>query len=149
MKQSPFKFFNLKYGYLILKNILLLPWRITGYYNQHIPVPIKKSTLAHLWDIEEDIFVQTSKHRFRDYNTDINQYLLYYWQIESNEFLPSSKNFGKSISITDIDELPKLLLKKRTKLLCVNDDMAMTENDLNKFSKILSDRYPEKSQFEL
>lgn len=35
------------------------------------------------------------------------------------------------------------------KLLCVNDDMAMTENDLEKFSKILSNRYPDKSQFEL
>ena len=53
------------------------------------------------------------------------------------------------LGITAIEELPKLLLKKRTKLLCVNDDMAMTENDLKKFSKILSERYPEKSQFEL
>ena len=133
----------------MLKNILLLPWKITGYYNQHIPVPIKKSTLAHLWNIEEDVFIQTSKNKFRDYNTDINHYLLCYWQIESNDFIPSSKDFGKSIPITAIEELPKLLLKKRTKLLCVNDDMAMTENDLKKFSKILSERYPEKSQFEL
>ena len=149
MKQSPFKFFNFKYGQLVLKNLLLLPWGITGYYNQHTPVPIKKSTLTHLWDVEEDIFVQTSKHKFRDYNTDINHYLLCYWQIESNEFLPSSKTFGKSISITAVDQLPKLLSKKKTKLLCVNDDMAMTENDLEKFSKILSNRYPDKSQFEL
>lgn len=72
-----------------------------------------------------------------------------YWQIESNEFLPSSKAFGKSISITAVNELPKLLSKNKTKLLCVNDDMAMTENDLEKFSKILSNRYPDKSQFEL
>lgn len=149
LRQSPFKFFNIKYGQLMLKNILLLPWKVTGYYNQHIPVPIKKSTLAHLWNLEEDVFIQTSKNKFRDYNTDINHYLLCYWQIESNDFIPSSKDFGKSIPITAIEELPKLLLKKRTKLLCVNDDMAMTEDDLKKFSKILSERYPEKSQFEL
>lgn len=149
LKQSPFKFFNFKYGQLVLKNILLFPWKITGYYNQHTPVPIKKSTLIHLWNVEEDIFVQTSKHKFRDYNTDINHYLLCYWQIESNDFQPSTKNFGKSISITAVDQLPKLLSKKKTKLLCVNDDMAMTENDLEKFSKILSNRYPDKSQFEL
>lgn len=49
----------------------------------------------------------------------------------------------------EFEELPKLLLKKRTKLLCVNDDLGMTEDDLKKFSKILSERYPEKSQFEL
>ena len=55
LKQSPLKFFNYKYGHLILKNLLLLPWGITGYYNQHTPVPIKKSTLTHLWDVEEDI----------------------------------------------------------------------------------------------
>ena len=72
-----------------------------------------------------------------------------YWQIESNEFLPSSKTLGRSISITAVNELPKLLSKKKTKLLCVNDDMAMTENDLEKFSKILSNRYPDKSRFEL
>lgn len=149
LRRSPFKFFNLKYGQLILKNILLSPWGITGYYNPHIPVPIKKSLLAHLWDIEEGLFDKTSKHKFRDYNTDINHYLLCYWQIESNEFLPSKENFGKSISIINVDELPKLFLKKKTKLLCVNDDMAMTENDLKKFEKILSDRYPDKSQFEL
>ena len=58
-------------------------------------------------------FVQTSKHKFRDYNTDINHYLLCYWQIESNDFQPSTKNFGKSISITAVDQLPKLLSKKR------------------------------------
>lgn len=91
LKQSPFKFFNFKYGQLVLKNILLFPWKITGYYNQHTPVPIKKSTLIHLWNVEEDIFVQTSKHKFRDYNTDINHYLLCYWQIESNDFQPSTK----------------------------------------------------------
>ena len=49
----------------------------------------------------------------------------------------------------EFEELPKLLLKKRTKLLCVNDDLGMTEDDLKKFSKILSERYPEKSRFEL
>ena len=49
MKTSPWKFFNYRYGLRLFKNLVLLPWGPTGYVNPHLPVPMKKSTLANLW----------------------------------------------------------------------------------------------------
>ncbi|MCO4638282.1 Receptor polysaccharide phosphotransferase [Streptococcus infantarius subsp. infantarius] len=73
LKPSPWKFFNFRYGSLVLKNLLLLPWGPTRYVNQHLPVPMKKSTLAHLWEIEGETLDKTSRNPIRDYGVDVNQ----------------------------------------------------------------------------
>ena len=72
LKSSPWKFFNFRYGSLVLKNLLLLPWGPTGYVNQHLPVPMKKSTLSRLWDIEGETLGRTSRNQIRDYGVDVN-----------------------------------------------------------------------------
>lgn len=79
LKSSPWKFFNFRYGSLVLKNLLLLPWGPTGYVNQHLPVPMKKSTLSRLWDIEGETLGRTSRNQIRDYGVDVNQYICSHW----------------------------------------------------------------------
>ena len=148
LKSSPWKFFNYRYGTLIMKNILLLPWGPTGYVNQHLPVPMKKSTLAHLWEIEEEVLDRTSRNQFRNYGVDVNQYICQHWQIESNEFYPISKNMGESIELNQIDKLKKIFGNKKRKLLCVNDNINIDERSIILFKKLLEERYPEKSSFE-
>ena len=96
LKSSPWKFFNFRYGSLVLKNLLLLPWGPTGYVNQHLPVPMKKSTLAHLWEIEGATLDKTSRNKIRDYGVDVNQYVCSNWQIESNQFYPMSKKISRN-----------------------------------------------------
>ena len=86
MKASPWKFLNYRYGLRLFKNLLLLPWGPTGYVNPHLPVPMKKNTLAHLWEIEFETLDKTSRNHFRDYKFDVNQYICQNWQIESNQF---------------------------------------------------------------
>ena len=148
LKSSPWKFFNYRYGFLVLKNLLLLPWGPTGYVNQHLPVPMKKSTLAHLWDIEGEILDRTSRNKIRDYGVDVNQYICQHWQIESNQFFPMSKNFGETIGLNQVDKLDKIFDDKHKKLLCVNDDSDFKEENLIHFKEILQERYPKKSAFE-
>lgn len=148
LKSSPWKFFNYRYGFLVLKNLLLLPWGPTGYVNQHLPVPMKKSTLAHLWDIEGETLDRTSRNKIRDYGVDVNQYICQHWQIESNQFFPMSKNFGETIGLNQVDKLDKIFDDKHKKLLCVNDDSDFKEENLIHFKEILQERYPKKSAFE-
>lgn len=148
LKSSPWKFFNYRYGFLVLKNLLLLPWGPTGYVNQHLPVPMKKSTLAHLWDIEGEILDRTSRNKIRDYGVDVNQYICQHWQIESNQFFPMSKNFVETIGLNQVDKLDKIFDDKHKKLLCVNDDSDFKEENLIHFKEILQERYPKKSAFE-
>ena len=97
MKSLSLEIFNFRYGSLVLKNLLLLPWGPTGYVNQHLPVPMKKSTLSHLWDIEGETLDRTSRNKIRDYGVDVNQYVCSNWQIESNQFYPMSKISEKQL----------------------------------------------------
>ena len=135
LKSSPWKFFNFRYGSLVLKNLLLLPWGPTGYVNQHLPVPMKKSTLSRLWDIEGETLGRTSRNQIRDYGVDVNQYICSHWQIESNQFYPMSKNFGETIGLNQVDKLESIFKDRRKKLLCVNDDGDFREENLIHSSK--------------
>ena len=148
LKSSPWKFFNFRYGSLVLKNLLLLPWGPTGYVNQHLPVPMKKSTLAHLWEIEGETLDKTSRNPIRDYGVDVNQYICQHWQIESNQFYPMSKSFGETIGLNQVDKLESIFKDRRKKLLCVNDDVDFKEENIIRFKEILNEYYPEKSAFE-
>ena len=149
IKTSPWKFFNYCYGLRLFKNLVLLPWGPTGYVNPHLPVPMKKSTLADLWQIEFETLDRTSKSQIRNYKVDVNQYICQYWQIESNQFYPIAHNIGKSIDFNRLDQLDRIFKDKHKKLLCVNDNVNLKEKDLLRFKQILDERYPEKSIFEL
>lgn len=149
MKSSPFKFFNYRYGVRMFKNLLLLPWGPTGYVNLHLPVPMKKSTLAYLWKIEFETLDRTSRNQFRDYKVDVNQYICQNWQIESNQFYPIKYNIGKSIDLNRLDQLDGIFKDKHKKLICVNDNVEFREENILRFKQMLVDRYPEKSAFEL
>ena len=148
LKSSPWKFFNFRYGSLVLKNLLLLPWGPTGYVNQHLPVPMKKSTLSRLWDIEGETLGRTSRNQIRDYGVDVNQYICSHWQIESNQFYPMSKNFGETIGLNQVDKLESIFKDRRKKLLCVNDDGDFRKENLIHFKQILNEYYPNKSAYE-
>lgn len=68
----------------------------TGYVNQHLPVPMKKSTLSHLWDIEGETLDRNIQKIRLEIMVDVNQYVCSNWQIESNQFYPMSKNFWRN-----------------------------------------------------
>ena len=91
---------------------------------------------------------RTSRNKIRNYGVDVNQYICSLWQIESNQFFPMSKNFGETIGLNQVDKLDKIFEDKHKKLLCVNDDSDLKQENLIHFKEIIQERYPKKSAFE-
>lgn len=146
MKRNIKKFLTLAYGSDVLRNLFLLPWGLTGYVNYHLPSPLKKSTLTHLWKLEEKVLVRMSHNHIRDNVTDVNHWLLNYWQIESNQFEPSPKSFGRFMTIKDYQTILSCLRDRPSKVICINDT---TDEDIQQLLELFSTYFPDKSLFEL
>jgi len=151
MKKNIFKYINLKYGINNIRTLCLLPWKnFSLIYDPHLPVAIKKSQLEELWNIEPEAFNITSKNRFRK-ATDINQYLIRYFQLLKGEFIPRRHNIGKMYTLSNNNQkIINTIKKQKKKMICINDantnyDFDKAKEELiNSFEKIL----PEKSSFE-
>ncbi|BDD39146.1 stealth family protein [Streptococcus ruminantium] len=152
LKEWNNKFFRLSYGKHLLKNFIVLPWNsVLGFYDHHLPVAYKKSTFKHLWNLEEQKLRQTSRNKFRT-KSDINHWLMRYWQLASGQFTPRSVHFGNYYSI--FDELNKIISELRNPkyhLICLNDgeEISDFEEVKQKIAKSFAIRYPKKSSFEI
>ncbi|HEU3554684.1 TPA: capsule biosynthesis protein CapG [Streptococcus pneumoniae] len=151
LEQNFSKFFNIKYGKHLLKNICLLPWSdLLGFYDNHIPVSYCKSNFLEVYEKEHAIFNLTFKNKFRNKN-EINHWLIRYWQLSSGNFIPRNINFGKNYAISNdpTDIINELKLSKY-KIICINDGESIDNFDavkglmINAFEK----KFPEKSSFE-
>lgn len=148
LKKYPFKFFNFAYGMQNIRNLLTMFWKKPGYINMHLPSPLTKSTLEHLWKVEPEFLDRASQNKVRDYDTESNEYLVNYWNIETGNFEPARVDFGKNILITDVDKLESVMANKNTKIVCVNDLYDISDNYYEKLAQILEKHYPKKSSFE-
>ncbi|WP_156010080.1 stealth family protein [Streptococcus ruminantium] len=152
LKEWSNKFFRLSYGKHLLKNFIVLPWNsVLGFYDHHLPVAYKKSTFKHLWNLEEQKLRQTSRNKFRT-KSDINHWLMRYWQLASGQFTPRSVHFGNYYNI--FDELNKIISELRNPkyhLICLNDgeEISDFEEVKQKIAKSFAIRYPKKSSFEI
>lgn len=149
MKQFPSKFINWRYGVDNFKNILLFPWKPTGYINLHIASPMRKSTLQKIWELEFDVLNKSCLNPLRDYDYLLNQYLVHYWEIESGQFYPLHLKFGSAIDMNKPVELERIFSSKTRKLVCVNDAKEVLDSNKEKILAIFEKQLPEKSTFEL
>lgn len=149
LKKDLNKWFNFKYGKMLLKTILLLPWDyILGLYEDHSPTPFLKSTYHEMWGLEQGILEETCKHRFR-HKTDVNQWLLKNWQIVNGKFIPYGIKNSRYYEIKiDNTELERTINK--VKLICINDSDTKINFESAKKSliPILERKFPEKSAYE-
>ena len=123
----------------------------TGFFTPHGPSSFLKGTFEEIWEKENRLLCEMSKHRFRS-NGDVTPYLFREWQKLSGNFVP--KNVLKDFSYFDIgDENTKLLQtikKQKKKIVCINDqdigaEFERVKQELQQaFSAIL----PEVSAFE-
>ncbi|MGO2083605.1 Stealth CR1 domain-containing protein [Vagococcus sp.] len=151
IKKNFFNIFNFLYGINNFRTIYtLITKSYTGYYEQHITSSMLKSTYIKLWDLEYELLDKTSKHKFREM-TDVNQWLLKYWNIETGNFIPRKSSFGVAYSIDKTDKISKTFNKKRKKVICLND-VDIEEVKLTDIIKenvfLLEKKFPEKSSFE-
>lgn len=156
IRSNFFKWFNYRYGKLILLNLLFVPWsRFPGLLETHLPTSFLKNTYYSVWKEEYELLDNTSKHRFRNFKIDVNQWLLKEWQIASGSFYPRRVNAGKLIPVRDISSAQKavkMLLKGKYYMVCVNDHVE-NPNNLKEIIQIVQSGFeslfPQKSRFEV
>lgn len=151
LKRNFFKFYNLRYGADVLRNIALLPWEtFASFTNRHLPMPFLKEFFREVWEAEPELCELTSSHRFKDY-TDLNQYVFRYWGIASGKFYPIHTD-GKAyhLATADIDVVIDEIMNGRQKMLCINDGMGIVdlEAKVRRIVEAFEKRFPEKSSFE-
>ena len=151
MKKNRSKWFNLKYGKLLIRTLCLTPWTFyTGFYNHHLAVAYDKKTLETVWMEEPEILDQTCHHRFRN-DLDVNQYIFRYWRLASGDFVPHEvlgkyKNMGDDNSSIYSD-----IRKQSYQLFCINDkdNSADFDSEKKKLKEAFEAVFPEKSCFEI
>lgn len=151
LKNNFIKFYNLSYHKHIIKNIVVLFWKdILGFYDHHLPISYNMETFNKIWEIEEEVLLNTSKNRFRTKN-DVNHWLMRYWQIATGNFIPRSTKFGCYYNIGEsIDEIINDIKFRKHKVICLNDTDDVIEFEIlkEKLINIFEERYNEKSSFE-
>ena len=142
--------FNPKYGKYLYKNLVLSPWTFyLGFQDFHLPEGFLKETYREMWAKEEKCLSETCSHKFRK-TTDVNQWLIRYWQLAGKKFVPRNVNIGKYFELSDNNsEIINCIRKQKCKLICLNE--GQVEN-FEKEKKLLQEAFmsilPEKSKYE-
>ena len=155
IRQHPGKWINWRYGaYNFMTLPLLMYKHFTGFLATHLPYSYLRSTFETIWEKEPGFCETSSEHKFRVV-TDINQWLMNYWQFASNNFCPRSIRFGKAFQIhtaADADRAAKAIGEHRYRTICLNDVVDSRE-DFGYISTTVRDALeailPGRSEFEL
>ncbi len=145
------KYFSLKYGADLYRNIVLIPWgQFTGFYDDHLPIAHTKSLVNEVWNKEGNALLETATHKFRQ-NDDVSHWLFRYWRYAEGCFIPC-KNRGRFMEISEssMTEIENVILNQREPMVCLNDsDPNMDFETLkNKLKKAFDCLLPNKSSFE-
>lgn len=150
-KQNFFKIINVKYGINNLRTLMTLMWpNFLGYWNPHISTSFLKETFREVWEKEGTLIEKTSMNKFRT-TSDVNQWLMRYFQIEKGNFFPQKSSFGKKVTLNEFSKIEKLFNNGRTKVVCINDDFNVQnyEKKMSRLIDLFEEKFPEKSSFEI
>lgn len=151
-KKNINKWINLKYGKLLLRTILLLPWmKYVGFYEPHLPNSFLKQTYFEVWSREKELLEETSSHKFRD-DRDVNQWLMRYWQLAKGNFIPRTPKIGKMFNVANgVEDICEAIENQKYKLICINDSEKICDIEVmkKKIIKSFEKRLTAKSEFEL
>lgn len=145
------KWYHDDYGELQERTKSLQYWNdFPGFHDPHMACALKKSTLRKIWDLEWRDLDKSSRGHFRSF-TDINHYLVRYWQLCEGDFYPR-RTLGKVffVNMDNYREVADIIVGRRYQMVSLNEDCAPEEFEVIKaevnaaFEKIL----PDKSSFE-
>lgn len=151
IRRHPLKWFSLRYGGSLIRSLLMMPFHtFPGFYVSHLPVGFLKRTFEEVWREVPTILERTCSHRFRSV-TDVNQWLMEYWQFAKGDFAPRGLRFGRIYEGADLCAAAAAAVRgRRYKTVCWNDSPDIEDVDgvrvmMNAaFDSIL----PERSSFE-
>ncbi len=153
LKRHISKWLNLVYGKDLFRTLALLPWpHFTGLVDPHFPSSFLKSTFREVWDVEYERLDKTCRCKFRN-ETNVNQYLMRYWQMLKGDFVPINV-FKDSVYVgmkdrNAIPDIQKAFDSNKTKILVLNDDcIADFEFIKERLIALFETILPDKSQYE-
>ena len=126
----------------------------TGFVIHHSAQPFLKSTFQKVWDKYPDMMSQTSRSKFRQ-PTDVNQWLVRYWQLAENTFHPySMKNrILYDVSPENMEEVANAIRRQRYDIISINDNPLLSYEGFlqtkETINAALNDVLPNKSPFEI
>ncbi|MFA9376834.1 MAG: Stealth CR1 domain-containing protein [Lachnotalea sp.] len=152
-KKNSLKWYHPIYGGRnIMKTMFFMkyPW-FPGFYYNHLPSNFLKSTFKEVWEKESETLDATCMDKFRN-KTNVNQWLMKFWQLAGGEFEPGTPKIGRCFHIREKRFLSTLdaISAGKYKLICINDTVNISDFDAQKnrvieaFDTLLSD----KSDFE-
>jgi len=151
LKKNIRKFFSPKYRKFLISTFLTLPYPdISGFYIHHLPTSFLKSTFDKVWQDNPEVMDTTCEHKFR-FNTDVNQWLVEWYQFCQGNFVPTSVTRGKCYHTgTHFDQIINAISKQKYKMLCCNDSSyeATFVDDMQKIRKAFESILPDKCSFE-
>ena len=126
-----------------------------GFRHTHLPVPLRKRTIARIWDEEPELLDQACSHRFRDAR-DVNPYLLWQWELAAGEFepcRPSDLGMRFTISEESCGSICESIRSHRYPLICPNDMGGLEDERAfisirDSLQDAFEDILPNKSRFE-
>ena len=150
IKKNILKWFNLKYKKYNAFNLSLLMYKFfPGLRYEHYATPYLKSSFEEAWKLWPDLLDNTCKNKFRS-SEDVNQYLIYYYQVVTGKFVPEKMLYRKKyykLSEHTVSDVCKTIIGKDTISFCLNDG-----NDSKPYYpaviKAFEEKFPEKSSFE-
>ena len=95
----------------------------------HLPSPFLKSTFQEVWTEEEDLLKTVSSHKFRD-ASDVNQWVMSYWQIATGRFVPGDPKIGRPFYLSgDVSPVVDIIKNQKMKQICLNDSEKVANID--------------------
>lgn len=123
-------------------------------YTPHNEKAFLKSTYYDVWDKEPSLMDKTCS-RFREL-TNLNIYLMRFWQLASNKFYPVNQLRAKQVvqlGADNLDQVERLMFDNQVKSLCLNDSSDLSYEDYEslkpRLSALFERKLPTKSQFEV
>jgi len=152
LKKHPFKWFSLRYGTALVRTLTQLPYGLfTGFYVHHAPTSYLKATFDEVWRAEPDALARACAHRFRD-DSDVNQWIMQYWQYCTGRFSPRSPRFSAMHEGRgELDAAARDVACGCRRVLCWNDaaDIGKDfEECRTRMERAFSARLPNVSAFE-
>ena len=127
----------------------------TGFNMYHSAQSFLKSTFDTVWQNYPDYLHEHCKNKFRQ-NTDVNQWLVRYWQLAENKFAPYNKMKRRKMfapSLSNCDEIITSIIQQKYDIISINDNPLLSNTDFMaikpRINEALNSLLPDKSNFEI
>ena len=126
----------------------------SGFFMHHSAQPFLKSSFKTVWEHYTEYLHKHCLNKFRQY-TDVNQWLVRYWQLAENTFSPYNMKHRKffDVNIQNYEAIKSYIKNQRYEIITINDSPYLSNKDFEivkpMINLALDTILPNKSSFEI